>query len=54
MVRKRTYCANCSQFAAGDPNGECKKYHWQIYMKLAQRDKVCSYDSFKNRWLNGT
>jgi len=48
MVRKRTYCIGCGQLLLGDPNYNCKKYPWEISIKLAKIDKVCSYDSFKD------
>ncbi len=49
IVRKRTYCIDCHQLVSGEENGSCGKYPWLISMKLAKTDKVCSYDSFKNK-----
>ncbi len=52
MVRERTYCADCQSFKPEDPNGRCKKYGWAIIMKLAESDKICSYESFKDTFLD--
>jgi hypothetical protein len=52
MVRPRTYCVGCDELVSGDPNGNCKKYPWIISMKLAKCDKVCSYDSFKDKFFD--
>jgi hypothetical protein len=48
MVRARTYCLNCSDFVEAEPNGECKRFHWLISVKLAKAQKVCSYDMHKD------
>jgi len=52
MVRPRTYCVDCDQLVLGDPNCDCKRYPWEISMKLAKHDKVCSYDSFKDKFFD--
>ena len=52
--RPRTYCVGCDELVSGDPNGNCKKYPWIISMKLAKCDKVCSYDSFKDKFFDET
>jgi hypothetical protein len=52
MVRERSFCIDCSQLIQKEPIGTCKKYRWQISMALARSDKVCSYESFKDKWLN--
>ena len=51
MVRERTYCVDCRAFLVGDPNGTCRKHGWAISIKLAQLDKVCSYESFKDTFI---
>jgi len=51
MVRERTYCVDCQSFEPENPNGRCKKYGWAISIKLAESDKVCSYESFKDTFI---
>ena len=51
MVRERTFCVDCQSFTEEDPNGRCKKYGWAISIKLAELDRVCSYESFKDTFI---